>query len=86
MNWSKLAIKSAYNSTCSHSDHLKINTDKLQGVNIDYGGSSLKKVNVSKIQHEMKNRIKARQVQYNKKTIWHEFGLYNTTQKNSTKI
>ena len=50
----------ADNSTCLHSDSFKINKGKLQGVNIDYFGSSLNKVKVSIIQHERKklNKIK----------------------------
>ena len=52
---SKAARKSAENSTHFNTDKLKISTGKLQGVNIDYGGSSLNKFRVSIIQHKRGN-------------------------------
>ena len=51
----KAARKSADNSTCLQSDSFEINTGKPQGVNINSGGSSLKKCKVSIIKHERKN-------------------------------
>ena len=51
----KEARKSAENSIWLHSDTFRINTGKLQGVNIDSGGSSLNKFKLSIIQHENKN-------------------------------
>ena len=49
---SKAAQKLEENLTCLHSDIFEINTGKLQGVTVDSGCSSLKKVKVSIIQHK----------------------------------
>ena len=58
----KAARKSADNSTSLHSDSFEINTGKLQGVDIDSGGSSLKEVRLSIIQQ--KRKIKENQKKF----------------------